>query len=279
MHRAAWGVEVAARHAVFECLDTPSAEPGLRDRLATADAALERELTEARGKAPETFLHAASGYHHFAEDAIREGVCLSLTRGEMRRRRLRWTKSSRTRGSSASDLDDLAEAGEQKRAGWASPSASPGRSSPSSCSCSPCGPRVAPRTHRRPASRPRPAPPGGRRRLQVPVVEAGGIAGSAPHARHRGACASISGDRSREAELPRVGLAHELRTPLAKVREALALLGDGSLGALNDRQQRVATLARARARRSSPRARPARSLAPVLGSPSRIAKASRSKRS
>lgn len=246
VHRAAWGVEVAARHAVFECLDTPSAEPGLRDRLATADAALERELTEARGKAPETFLHAASGYHHFAEDAIREGVCLSLTRGEMRRRRLKLDEELTNAWiERIHDLDDLAEAGEQnaRRVGLAVGLA---------------GALVAVlvlvfavRAARRAATRIADPLEAAARAAEavgagseVPVVEAGGIAEvrSLTRAIERMRLDLEATDRAKQSFLASVS--HELRTPLAKVREALALLGDGSLGALNDRQQRVVTLAR-----------------------------------
>jgi two-component system sensor histidine kinase GlrK len=39
-------------------------------------------------------------------------------------------------------------------------------------------------------------------------------------------------------------VSHELRTPLSKIREALSLLGDGTLGALDDKKARVVEIAR-----------------------------------
>jgi two-component system, NtrC family, sensor histidine kinase GlrK len=40
-------------------------------------------------------------------------------------------------------------------------------------------------------------------------------------------------------------VSHELRTPLSKIREGLALLGDGTLGQLDDKKMRVVQIARA----------------------------------
>ncbi len=66
----------------------------------------------------------------------------------------------------------------------------------------------------------------------------------------RGLALDLDRMRGRLAEVDQLkqafvaSVSHDLRTPLARLREALALLADGATGPLNERQQRVVVLAR-----------------------------------
>lgn len=74
LHRAGWAVELAARHAESRCTD-PSAEPSVRDTLAAARNKIEQAI-RAHGKtAPAPLLAAVQRYRDLADAGLREATC------------------------------------------------------------------------------------------------------------------------------------------------------------------------------------------------------------
>jgi len=245
LHRAAWAVETQARHAMTLCEADASAEPRIRHALQARAAALSRVLQEGASATPDRVGSIAQRYLNFAEGVVAINACRALALPSTSRERLlldenltdAWiarlrevhsaiqTKEVQTQGTVAIAivisvaLVLVAIIAAALIAQWVA------------------------------------------RGVTVPLKKL------AKHARQVGegnfeVLPPIEGTyevRALRDELDRMrmslakvdelkqafiaSVSHDLRTPLAQLRQALSLLQDDTLGTLTDRQQRVIALA------------------------------------
>lgn len=246
LHRAGWGIEVAMRHGLAAC-DAGASEEAVAERLKQKADALDALLLQHEGVAMPAMVTTAQGYVQLARDVLAGGdACGGLRSGDNLRRRWQldehltdaWVASTSELHDSVARKDD-----EARRVGAAALSAGLA----SAVGALLLGLLVAQRLSRLVTE-----PLGALARVANRV---GGGDFSAPPAVHGPIEVQTLGaelDRMRErlAELDALkqgflaSVSHEMRTPLSTMREALAQLGDGLGGPLNDKQKRLVALAR-----------------------------------
>jgi two-component system sensor histidine kinase GlrK len=237
LHRAGWGIEVAARHAIAACDEDVVDETRLAASLATGRAALADTIASKGASANRAVLDVAERYLALADDLIAGDICAKVKAPTSRKQRLQLDED--LTNAWIARLYELHRHLEQKEEAIA-------------------------RTGSRALTQGLAV--GGIALLMAWLVATavargvtGPLAGLAKEARRVG-----SGDFSpipaAEKELDRMraalaeldalkqqflaSVSHELRTPLGKMREALALLGDGTAGELSERQKGIVAIAR-----------------------------------
>lgn len=246
LHRAGWDIEVAMRHGIAACsAGTPAAE--VAQRLTEKADALDALLQQHAARATPAMVTTARGYVTLARDVLAgPDACAGLGSAENLTRR--WQLDEQLTDAwvaSTSELHDAVAAkdDEARRVGAASLSAGLA----SAVAALLLGLLVAQRLSRAVTE-----PLGALARVANRV---GGGDFSAPEAVQgpielQTLGAELDRMRARLAELDALkqgflaSVSHEMRTPLSTMREALAQLGDGLGGALNERQLRLVALAR-----------------------------------
>lgn len=246
LHRAGWNIEVAMRHSLAAC-DANVPTEAVAETLKQKADALDALLVQHNGMAMPAMVSTAQGYVKLARDALASGdACGGLRSAENVKRRWQldealtdaWVASTSELHDAVARKDD-----EARRVGAAALSAGLA----SAVGALLLGLLVAQRLSRlvteplgelarvanRVGSGDFSAPP----RVEGPIEV-------------RTLGAELDRMRERLAELDALkqgflaSVSHEMRTPLSTIREALAQLGDGLGGPLNEKQLRLVALAR-----------------------------------
>jgi two-component system, NtrC family, sensor histidine kinase GlrK len=244
LHRSAWEIEVAIRHGVLACEQNPAAEPVVAETIRAARNQLARSLEKHGPHAGDSLRRAASGYQEFADRVLEERPCgraseLSLRRlaldeeltnawiGRMHAVRLALEEKEGITQKVAKNATVLAIAiGFFGMLGAGIIARHTARVITSLLAS------LSAYAHKVGDGDFSPVPP---------------IAG--PY-ELRALWLELDSMRAKLGELDQLkqsfvaSVSHDLRTPLARLREALALLADGTAGPLSPRQDRLVTLAR-----------------------------------
>jgi two-component system, NtrC family, sensor histidine kinase GlrK len=245
LHRAAWGIEVAARHGSDAC-ESGVAEDVVEATFVGPRAALEEKIRTKGDAASRLMREAAVRYLNLSDEMVRGDTCSQLRAPTLRRERLRLDETMtdswiarlyELHRSLAQKEDAIVRSGRRAivlgsilaalaiAAAWI------------------VATRIA-------------------RGVTEPLAELAtaakrvGKGDFTPIPEHGGPREVL--DLHRDLDLMREHLAeldalkqqflasvsHELRTPLGKIREALALLADGTAGVLGERQRAVVDIAR-----------------------------------
>lgn len=245
IHRAAWRVEVVARHATRACLADPTTD---EQKVLPAVLAADRELGDALDtygpRAPARLLRPARGYRDLVRRTQPPGACRALNALAGERLLLdeeltnAWIERLRELHGAVSQSERLAGA---TVAGAEVAAAVLGLAGVLAAAA------LARRAARRLAAPLRAASDVAVRlgrgdfspvHLPSEIDEVRALAEALERMRHD----LEAVDRMKQQILAAVS--HELHTPLGKLREALGLLADGTAGPLTPRQARVVQLAR-----------------------------------
>ena len=245
LHRAAWGIEVALRHSRNACAEgAPDAYA--RDRISNAQSNF-TDVFERRGAAAAPRLReTALRYERLASESLAgPQTCAFLALASTEERRMDLDENM-----TDTWIDRLHELHEDIEVKEASARAIGNRTAVSGLVVAALGALAAvlvARLTARSVTRPIARLAGDARRLGdgdfTPIDPVGGppeiedLRRDLERTREK----LLGVDRLKQAFLASVS--HELRSPLGRLREALALLGDGTLGELTPRQGRVLTLA------------------------------------
>lgn len=245
IHRAAWQVEVAARHASRACLVDPRVDPAtLVPDIVAADRALERSLARYGAQAAPRLLRPARRYHEIVH-GIEADTCPALARVAADRLALdeeltdAWIDRLRALHGAISASERQA-----RRASAGSSIAALLLGVLGVAAAALVSQGAARRLGRPLADASATAVRLGRGDFSPVDVASGGVREVAELA---GALARMGRDLGaldRMKQQLLASVSHELHTPLAKLREALGLLADGIAGPLSARQARVVQLAR-----------------------------------
>ena len=245
LHRAGWAVELAARRAESQCTD-PQLEGQVRDTLAAARAKLDQTLAEHGKAAPVRLLLAVQRYRELADTGLREPTCAYFRSPKTDLQRLAldeeltdvWIDRMHELHTEIEVKEDAA-----RRIGVITLLIGMSIAALAALSAI-----VIARTHARSVTEPI-------ARLAVEATRLGGgdFAPIPPvhgppeiealwRDLERMRTALLETDQLKRAFL--ANISHELRSPLARLSEAIGLLTDGTCGELNKSQARVAELAR-----------------------------------
>ncbi|PZR18671.1 MAG: two-component sensor histidine kinase [Archangium gephyra] len=246
LHRAGWNIEVAMRHSLAACEANAPTEAVAETLKQKADA-LEALLARHNGVAMPAMVSTAQGYVKLARDVLAsDDACGGLRSIENVKRRWQldealtdaWVLSTSELHGAVARKDD-----EARRVGAAALSAGLA----SAVGALLLGLLVAQRLSRLVTE-----PLGELARVANRV--GGGDFSAPPQVQGpievRTLGAELDRMRERLAELDALkqgflaSVSHEMRTPLSTIREALAQLGDGLGGPLNEKQLRLVSLAR-----------------------------------
>lgn len=241
VHRAAWAVETAARHGALSC----EAGHGHGVAIHAAERELARLLHLYDARLSPAMARAAHGYLGYAQQLGRGDVCQLLRDGQLDRRRLLLDEELTNSWIGKLRELRLAIAEREARAqefGTRAIAAGLGLGALALLAAALIARSVA-----RGVTDPLSLLATHARRLGE------GDFAPLPTIREPYEVAELSGEldrmRARLAEVNQLkqaflgSVSHDLRTPLAHMREALSLLVDGTVGLLNPKQQRVASLA------------------------------------
>lgn len=245
LHRAGWAVELAARRAESQCVE-PQAEGGVREVLAEARAKLERAIAAHGQAAPAQLLAAVQRYRMLANTGLSEATCAYFRSPQADV--LRLSLDEELTNVWIARLHELHSEIKVREEAARRIGVSTVLIGLIIAALAAVAAVTIARTNARSVTDPI-------ARLAVDATRLG-----------RGDFApipSVQGPREIEAlwrDLDRMRIAlleteklkraflanvsHELRSPLARLSEAIGLLTDGTLGTLNDAQARVAELAR-----------------------------------
>lgn len=244
LHRAAWAIETAARHGMAACEADPGAEANVEERLRRAAARLHRSR-EGHDRVEPRMTAVARGYEQFVTHVTEEDTCSRLQATDVARRRL--ALEEELTDAWMNKLHALRLTIDEKEASAQRTGALAVRAGVTLGLLALTAAVVAARWMARGVTDPLQTLSGHAARVGE------GDFSPLPSIRgpyevqqlHR----DLDGMRARLAELDQLkqaflaSVSHDLRTPLAHLREALGLLSDGTTGPLNSRQQRVVSLA------------------------------------
>jgi two-component system, NtrC family, sensor histidine kinase GlrK len=244
LHRAAWGIEVALRHGRASCADG-QADAVVRDRISIARASFTSAFARHGGTAPVRLREAALKYGALADEARSASTCgfLSSPVPEERRTKLDEEMTDAWIDRLQELHADIKRTEERARAiGY--------RTALSGIVVAILGAVTAivvVRSTARSITRPVARLAADATRLGegdfAPIASVGGpreieaLRGNLERTREK----LLGVDRLKQAFLASVS--HELRSPLGRLREAIALLADGTVGQLAPQQARVLSLA------------------------------------
>jgi len=245
LHRAGWAVELAARHAESQCRD-PTAESDVREELMRARAKLEQAIQTHGTAAPAQLLAAVQRYRVLADTGLREPTCAYFRSPQTDAQRLKldeeltnvWIARLHQLHAEIEVKEDAA-----RRIGVAALSIGVAIAALAALAAI----WIA-RTNARSVTEPI-----ARLALEATRLGRGDFAPIPPVRGPREIKALWSDlERMRTALLETeqlkltflANVSHELRSPLARLSEAIGLLTDGTCGALNEAQARIAELAR-----------------------------------
>ncbi len=244
LHRSAWGIEVALRHARNACADG-APEATARDRIERARTRF-KDVFERRGTVAAPRLRStALRYEELAAESLMGRTCpfLGLPTTEERRMNL----DEEMTDTWIDRLHELHEDIEMKERSARTIGKRTAASGLGVAALGAIAAVLVARLTARSVTRPIARLAADARRLGdgdfTPIDPVGGpleiedLRRDLERTREK----LLSVDRLKQAFLASVS--HELRSPLGRLREALGLLGDGTLGALTPRQARVLTLA------------------------------------
>ncbi|MBX3231292.1 MAG: HAMP domain-containing histidine kinase [Labilithrix sp.] len=244
LHRAAWQVEVALRHGRNDCVEGKSEVP-LRQHLAEARAQFEEVSTRTATEVAPALRDVAAKYKTFADDALAGGTCAFLTRQSSDERRLRLDEE--LTDTWIDRLQDVHTDIEAKEARARDIGSRTTRSGLIVAAVGAIAAVIVVRWTAASVTRPIARLAAAARRLGegefTPIASVGGP--------HEVEALRLDLERTREKLLGLdrmkqsflASVSHELRSPLGRLREALALLSDGTVGDLSAQQKRVVTLA------------------------------------
>jgi two-component system sensor histidine kinase GlrK len=244
LHRSAWGIEVALRHTRLDCA-AGAADVEARERIARAQDKFADVLARRGRAAPTRLREAALRYEALADDALAAATCsfLALPSTEERRMKL----DEEMTNSWIERLHELHADIETKET---SARTIGNRTAMSGLVVAILGAVAAVLVARftaRSVTRPIARLAADARRLGDGDFTSIEPVGGPPEIEdlrrdlERTREKLLGVDRLKQAFLASVS--HELRSPLGRLREALALLGDGTVGELTPKQGRVLTLA------------------------------------
>jgi two-component system sensor histidine kinase GlrK len=245
IHRAAWRVEVAARRASRACLVDPHLDPAtIVPDIVAADRALDETLARYASRAKSGLLRPARRYHHII-DGIGTDTCQVLGRIAADRLALdeeltdAWIDQLRALHGAIS----VSERQARRTSAWSSVAALLfGIAGVAGAGL--IAQKAARRLGRPLADASATAVRLGRGDFSPVAVASGGVREIAELSEALARMGRDLGALDRMKQQLLASVSHELHTPLAKLREALALLGDGTAGPLTPRQARVVQLAR-----------------------------------
>lgn len=246
VHRAAWAVEVAARHGRAQC----ELGRAIEARRGLEEGRLRLQSMLARADVPPGSLREVSKrYSSFVDRALETDPCRFLARPDTDRERAQldeeltnaWVERLRDVHEELRDNEDLA-----KRIGTTAAALGFAIAALAALASFVVARSVAASVNTPIAELARAATRLGELGdgASAPILVSGGPTEVQEFAR------DLERMRRRIEEIDHLkqtflaNVSHELRTPLARLREALSLLGDDSLGEANARQRRVLDLAR-----------------------------------
>jgi two-component system, NtrC family, sensor histidine kinase GlrK len=244
IHRSAWAVEVSLRHARNRCGEGAS---DVRERIAPARASLGEVLARHGGTADKRLRDAASQYEVLADQTLAASdTCALLAQPVIEERRMKLDEKM-----TETWIDRLHELHTDIETKEATARRIGSRTTMSGLIVAGLGTLAAVlvvRLTARSVTRPIARLAADARRLgdgySTPIEPVGGppeleaLRRDLERTREK----LLGLDRLKQSFL--AGVSHELRSPLGRLREALALLGDGTVGPLSAPQARLVTLAR-----------------------------------
>lgn len=244
LHRSAWGVEIALRYGRETC-EEPGGEEKIRGRLEAAREGLQSQVTRTGGQAPSELRIAVQKYMALSDDALAGPTCAFLGRTSIDARRTRldeeltnvWIRR----------LHDLHGEIKGKENGMRDIGIMTVALGVGVAAVAAVAATIIARSTARRVTEPVARLAGAATKLgeghfepipeESEPAEVGELWRDIDRLRQR----LIESDRIKSAFLASVS--HELRTPLGRLREAIALLTDGTCGALNEKQARVGAIA------------------------------------
>lgn len=245
LHAAAWQLDVGMRRVQAECMST-GPDPNLRARIERKSGILRNVLGESQG-VPEALRDVARGYLAVADDALSIEVCDSLTGAELLQRRARlheqitdfWVGRLDELHTSVANRDESARR-IAVTATWvgilvAAASFLFALVTTGRLARSITRPLLTLATMTERVGR-------GDFRTRVEIEGPAEITALAQKF-------ELMREQLEQLDSLKQGflasVSHEMRTPLSKIREALALLADGVVGELEEKQKRVVSIAQA----------------------------------
>jgi len=244
LHRSAWGIEVALRHGRVACTESGD-EAAVRARIETARTSFAEVVSRRGATASARLRDAALRYGAFADEALAASVCAFLATPRTEERR-----TSLDEEMTDAWIDRLQELHADIEAKEDTARKIGNRTAMSGLGVALLGALVAVTVARwtaRSVTAPVARLASDATRLGegdfAPIAPVDGPMEIEDLRRHleRTREKLLGVDRLKQAFLASVS--HELRSPLGRLREALALLSDGTVGALTPQQSRVLTLA------------------------------------
>jgi len=245
IHRAAWQVEVASRRASRECLVNPHVDPSsIVPDIVAADRALDVALTRHQSRAKSRLLRPARRYHDIV-GGIGTNTCQVLSQIAADRLALdeeltdAWIDQLRALHGAIA----VSERQARRTSAWSSVAALLfGIGGVLAAAL--ISQKAAHRLGRPLADASATAVRLGRGDFSPVAVVSGGVREIAELSEALARMGRDLGALDRMKQQLLASVSHELHTPLAKLREALSLLADGTAGPLTPRQTRVVQLAR-----------------------------------
>ena len=245
LHRSAWGIEVALRHARIACAEG-AADDSVRESIASSRAACADALVRRGAGTSLRLREGVRRYEELADDALGTLTCPFLALASTEERRMQLDEEmTNTWIDHLHDLHEDIQAKEARASVIGSQTAISGLVVAALAAVAAV---LVARLTARSVTRPIARLAADATRLGdgdfTPIEPVGGppeiedLRRDLERTREK----LLGVDRLKQAFLASVS--HELRSPLGRLREALALLSDGTVGELSPKQERVLTLAR-----------------------------------
>lgn len=246
VHQAAWGIEVAARHAILACERDPAVGPEAAGSLKTSLNELELLLAQYGDAVQPSIRKAAEEYRAYARYVSEENTCARLFEPALREKRLIWDENLTDAWiASVRSLHEVLLEREAQAYAIGATALGVGLVFGVLAVFAAWG--VA-RWMARGVTRPLEL-----LATQAQQVGQGNFAPITPVGgplEVQELASELERTRARLAEIDQLkdafvaSVSHDLRTPLTRLRAALGLMADGTTGPLNDQQRRVVELAR-----------------------------------